>query len=157
MILDVAMPEITGLELVPMLRKQGHKFPILMLSANAQLPSSDEKINIGYDEYLVKPIQNTQLIERIGFYLKLEWRYKELQLVENVGASASKILLPGDARWLSLNSSIEIGYKKGVVAALREFSQTGHLNNQEFDRLMTFADRMQFNELLAQVTIEESV
>ena len=65
LILDVMMPQITGIDLCKNLRKQGNQTPILMLTA---LGTIDDKVNgleAGADDYLVKPFHFRELLARI--------------------------------------------------------------------------------------------
>lgn len=69
-ILDVMMPEITGLEICKSLRELENHTPILMLTA---LGTVDDKVNglsAGADDYLVKPFHFRELLARIEALLR---------------------------------------------------------------------------------------
>lgn len=62
---DVIMPRMTGLQLVKALRNKNIKTPVLLLSA---LGSTEDKVaglELGADDYLVKPYEFRELIARI--------------------------------------------------------------------------------------------
>ena len=70
LILDVMMPEITGIEVCRSLRLQHNYTPILMLTA---LGTIDDKVNglgAGADDYLVKPFHFRELLARIEALLR---------------------------------------------------------------------------------------
>lgn len=70
LILDVMMPQITGIDVCKTLRSQGNQTPILMLTA---LGSIDDKVNgleAGADDYLVKPFHFRELLARIEAMLR---------------------------------------------------------------------------------------
>lgn len=69
-ILDVMMPEITGIEVCRTLRKNDDHTPILMLTA---LGTIDDKVNgleAGADDYLIKPFHFRELLARIEAMLR---------------------------------------------------------------------------------------
>lgn len=64
-ILDLMLNGAPGDELVRMLRKAGSKIPILVLSALGQIQSKIDLINLGADDYMVKPFDAQELLARI--------------------------------------------------------------------------------------------
>ncbi len=69
-ILDVMMPQITGIDICRKLRLQQIQTPILMLTA---LGTIDDKVNgleAGADDYLVKPFHFRELLARIEALLR---------------------------------------------------------------------------------------
>jgi CheY-like chemotaxis protein len=67
MVVDVMMPQMDGLELVRRLRKNPltTDIPIVCLSAKALADDADEAMEAGADEYLTKPCDPEELIERV--------------------------------------------------------------------------------------------
>ncbi|MBV8363221.1 MAG: response regulator transcription factor [Candidatus Eremiobacteraeota bacterium] len=87
-VLDVMMPKIDGLALLPMLRKVTHA-PVLMLTAKGELGDKVAGLTSGADDYLVKPFQFEELIARLSAALRrpqliedvtLRWRDLSLNL-----------------------------------------------------------------------------
>ena len=65
-ILDIALPRLTGTELCRRLRDLGFtKVPILMLTARSDLPDKLEAFKYGADDYVVKPFALEELDSRI--------------------------------------------------------------------------------------------
>ncbi len=64
-ILDWRMPERTGIEVVEEARREGHQTPILMLTARDTAKDRVTGLNVGADDYLVKPFDFAELIARI--------------------------------------------------------------------------------------------
>ncbi|MCB1568897.1 MAG: response regulator, partial [Xanthomonadales bacterium] len=54
-IIDLGLPKMTGMELIRLLRNEGKKFPILILTARAGWQDKVEGLKSGADDYLVKP------------------------------------------------------------------------------------------------------
>jgi len=65
MVLDINMPYIDGLTLCKMLRNEGIKTPILMLTAYAGLDDKVKGFDAGTDDYLTKPFSFLELRLRI--------------------------------------------------------------------------------------------
>ncbi len=63
-ILDVMLPGINGLDLCQFIRKQGNIVPILMLSAKGSEANRVAGLEIGADDYLVKPFGLSELRAR---------------------------------------------------------------------------------------------
>jgi two-component system response regulator MprA len=64
-VLDVAMPVLDGLAVCRRLRSKGLPTPILMLTARDGVPDRVAGLEVGADDYLVKPFAMQELIARI--------------------------------------------------------------------------------------------
>ena len=64
-LLDVMMPRLDGFTLCSRLRKLGHTYPILMLTAKGQIDDRVQGLDAGADDYLVKPFSTAELLARI--------------------------------------------------------------------------------------------
>lgn len=65
LILDVMLPEISGVEICTKLRAESNHTPILMLTARGQVADKVEGLNSGADDYLTKPFAFEELLARI--------------------------------------------------------------------------------------------
>ena len=69
-LLDDMMPEITGVETFNLLKqKEGFNTPVVALTANAISGMREEYINLGFDDYLSKPISKDELEKIINKFL----------------------------------------------------------------------------------------
>ena len=64
-ILDVGLPDLSGLEVARRLRAAGRTIPILMLTARDALPDRVAGLDAGADDYLVKPFAYEELAARL--------------------------------------------------------------------------------------------
>ena len=69
-ILDVAMPRLDGLEVCRRMRKAGDRTPILMLTARDAIDDRVAGLDVGADDYLVKPFALRELQARIRALLR---------------------------------------------------------------------------------------
>lgn len=64
-VLDLNLPGMSGIELLEEMRKRGDHTPVLILSARDKVEDRVKGLNIGADDYLVKPFDINELIARI--------------------------------------------------------------------------------------------
>lgn len=65
MVLDLALPDGTGIELCRTLRCEGAKFPILLLTAHGEVPQRVAGLDAGADDFLAKPFAVAELRARV--------------------------------------------------------------------------------------------
>jgi DNA-binding response OmpR family regulator len=64
-VLDVMLPEMDGLAVCRELRKRGLRTPILMLTARDAIDDRVSGLDVGADDYLVKPFAMKELLARL--------------------------------------------------------------------------------------------
>lgn len=69
-IMDVMMPGTNGMDMVRLLREEGNKTPILMLTAMGETDDRISGLEAGADDYLGKPFEPKELLLRINNILK---------------------------------------------------------------------------------------
>ena len=69
-ILDVAMPRMDGLEVCRRMRQAGDRTPILMLTARDAIDDRVKGLDVGADDYLVKPFALRELQARLRALLR---------------------------------------------------------------------------------------
>lgn len=65
LVLDIMLPKKSGLEIVQGVRKAGLDVPILLLTARDTIDDRVTGLDVGADDYLVKPFANKELLARI--------------------------------------------------------------------------------------------
>jgi len=69
-LVDLKMPGFSGAEVCKRIRAQGMKTPLIVLSAAGEETDKVELLNIGADDYLVKPFRVRELLARIRAVLR---------------------------------------------------------------------------------------
>lgn len=69
-VLDLGLPDKSGLEVCKDLRDKGLKTPILILSAYQNIDTKITGLNSGADDYLTKPFDNKELLARIDAIIR---------------------------------------------------------------------------------------
>jgi len=74
-LLDILMPGLDGFEVCELARRFS-EVPIIMLTARSQVESISRGLEIGADDYVVKPFGHAELVARIQSVLR-RYRYRE--------------------------------------------------------------------------------
>ncbi len=81
-ILDISMPGMNGWDVAKSVRAAGHgEMAILMVSAEFLQLSAPHRREKAHDDYLVKPIEISQLLDRIQTLLEIKWITESLEKV----------------------------------------------------------------------------
>ena len=70
MITDIMMPGMDGYSLTEQLREAGYDFPILMATAKETIKDKRKGFIVGTDDYMVKPVDEEELILRVKALLR---------------------------------------------------------------------------------------
>lgn len=65
LVLDVRMVGMSGLELQAHLAQHGYQIPIIIISAHADVPMAVRAMKLGAFEFLEKPLNEQQLLDRV--------------------------------------------------------------------------------------------
>lgn len=68
--LDIGLPDMSGLEVLRILRQAGNKVPILILTARDALEDRVRGLDLGADDYLLKPFEPSELEARMRALLR---------------------------------------------------------------------------------------
>ena len=74
--LDIRMPDVNGLELLADIRNLYTEMPILILTAHATLESAIRALRYGANDYLLKPIDPPQILDRVDQILRRQQQPK---------------------------------------------------------------------------------
>ena len=69
-ILDVMLPSATGFDVCRLLRKQSNNVPIILLTARAEETDRVVGLELGADDYMVKPFSMRELMARVKTILR---------------------------------------------------------------------------------------
>ena len=158
-LMDVSMPGKNGFELAQMLRDKNISAPILMLSANAHRP--EVKFKDGpqavYNDYLVKPISNSALLEKLEEQLKLTWitqgsnkdAEEAFSKLGYQGNESKVFAIPDHALIRELKAYAEMGYRKGVIQTLQQVFDADIITTDFHQYLEVLSTNFQFEQLAA--------
>jgi FixJ family two-component response regulator len=90
-VLDVRMPEMSGIELMDRLHEHGISIPIIFLSAHGDVPMAVRAMKAGAIDFLQKPFNSQEFLDRVNVALKIDAEARERRrtgerLVKNLSA-----------------------------------------------------------------------
>lgn len=106
---DIMMPEIDGFEFAKTVRELNSHIPILFMSARDDLPSKRKGFQLGIDDYMVKPIELSELEMRVRALLRRANIELERKLI------VGNLELDGDGMTASIDG-------KEIEVTTREFN-----------------------------------
>jgi two-component system response regulator PhoP len=69
-VVDIGLPDLSGIEVIRAWRKQDKRFPVLILTARGRWQDKVEGLEAGADDYLVKPFYFEELLARVNALLR---------------------------------------------------------------------------------------
>ncbi len=69
-VVDLGLPDLSGIEVIRAWRKHERRFPVLILTARGRWQDKVEGLEAGADDYLVKPFQFEELLARTRALLR---------------------------------------------------------------------------------------
>ena len=69
-IVDLGLPEMSGLEIIREVRRQGKSYPILILTARDRWEDKVDGLDAGADDYVVKPFHVEEVTARVNALLR---------------------------------------------------------------------------------------
>ncbi|MDP2056630.1 MAG: response regulator [Thiobacillus sp.] len=79
LLLDMAMPGMSGLEVQAVLNAHGLAIPIVFLTGHGDIPMAVRAVQAGAVDFLEKPIQGATLLERVQRALALDQEWRQTQ------------------------------------------------------------------------------
>ena len=78
-VIDLGLPKIDGMEIIRRVRKDGHNYPILILTARTSWQDRVEGLEAGADDYLDKPYHKEELLARLHALLRRTGRWSQVE------------------------------------------------------------------------------
>ena len=118
-ILDLALPGISGLEVCRRLRRRDARLPVLMLTAHGEEADRIEGLAAGADDYLTKPFSLDEFLLRVrGMLRRSQWYRPAAESDQNYNFGGNRIDLK---ERLAYTAGGEIPLTEQEVRMLRTF------------------------------------
>ena len=93
-LLDLMMPKISGYEVCRAIKqdKETQFIPVIIITALSELDDKIKAIELGADDFLVKPFNKLELVTRIKSLLNLKALHDDVDRSENILFSLAKAL-----------------------------------------------------------------
>ena len=137
-IVDLGLPQMSGLDVIRQLRGENHNFPILILTARSDWQDKVEGLEAGADDYVVKPFHFEEVSARINALLRRSRGKASAKL------HFGSLVIDTAAKTASLNQQLMtltsyeyntleyLAHRAGEIVSKTELTE--HLYDQDFDR-----------------------
>lgn len=137
-IIDVGLPDFSGVELIKRLRKDNIGFPILVLTARSRWQDKVEGLETGADDYLVKPFHYEELLARLNALIRRSAGQAHPVLTHGnieLDTVAQEVFVSGEKLELTAYEYKVLEYlmmRKGEL--ISKSVLTSHIYDEDFDR-----------------------
>lgn len=114
LVLDVRMPEISGLQLQEILTQRGIRIPIIMMTGHGDVSMAVRAMKAGALDFIEKPFNDQELLERIQQALALDARQRQEAAQQRIANERLDLLTPREREVLG---EVLRGKHNKVIAA----------------------------------------
>jgi len=116
-VLDINLPDGSGIDFLKKIRGEKNKLPVLILTANLDFDIKIEGLNLGADDFLTKPFKHEELIARLRAILRRPQDLKDHTIeIKNISFDTSNFELKVSGKQVAINKKesqlLEILLKK---------------------------------------------
>lgn len=137
-VIDIGLPNMTGLELIGQLREQENHLPVIVLTARDSWQDKVEGLSTGADDYMAKPFHFEELLARCNALLRRTAghaspviKYADIAL-DTMAQSVTKNGQPVDLTAYEYKVIEYLFLNPKKVVAKSELTE--HIYEQDFDR-----------------------
>jgi signal transduction histidine kinase/DNA-binding NarL/FixJ family response regulator/HAMP domain-containing protein len=158
---DLVMPGMDGLRLIRELRKLPQFQSTTIVAASASVFNEDRQkcLELGYSDFLPKPIQATELLNKIKSYLNLSWIYESgltrSNLTEAVplAASPQEMVVPPKEELLALYQAAKSCYVEDVELEISRLQQLQPDYNSFVAMVLELAEDFEYQAIVKLIDI----
>ncbi|MGK0442376.1 MAG: two-component system response regulator PhoP [Pseudohongiellaceae bacterium] len=137
-IIDLGLPQVSGLDVIRQLRAGNYNYPILILTARSDWQDKVEGLEAGADDYVVKPFHLEEVSARLNALLRRS-RGKACSVLQfgalHIDTAAKTATINNQVMTLTgyeYNTLEYLAHRAGEVVSKIELTE--HLYDQDFDR-----------------------
>jgi len=137
-VVDIGLPEVSGLDVIRHWRQQGISLPVLILTARGDWQDKVEGLEAGADDYLAKPFHGEELVARLNALVRRASGHASPVLkfgLLELDTSARVVTLSGDEVRLTSYEYRTLEYLMlNAGKTISKAELTEHLYHQDYDR-----------------------
>ncbi len=136
-LLDILLPKVDGLTVLKTLRAKKIGVPVLMLTAKGELEDRVRGLNLGADDYLVKPFDFSELLARLNTVIRRSMgKASPIIVIDDLSLDMSAKTVTRSGKEINLSAKeynlLEyLALNSGRVIGRTELTE--HLYDTEFD------------------------
>ena len=134
---DLLMPEVDGFEVIKRVRESENFKDLIIIVSSASVFETDQyrSLEAGANAFIPKPVQATELLQKLQEYLDLEWVYEANEAPLAIGSDTNEIISPPA-------TSMEILYELAMKGNFREIVKQAVLLEQLDPKYIPFAQKL---------------
>lgn len=121
LLLDIRMPEVSGMELFEQLLAQGATLPVIFITAEADIPVAVECMKKGAFDFIEKPLSTDKLLNKINNAIDMDSKQREEHQVRDGILKRIATLTP---REYEIMEKVAQGNANKVIAMDLDISQS---------------------------------
>ncbi len=156
--MDLAMPGIDGWETLRRVRRAGHSgIRLAIVSANAFDKGLDNDVGVPPEDFILKPVRHTELIDWLEWRLALRWRYDLPSVVVALPVAVAPAQVFPDAPQLAaLREVVNLGFYRGILNKLAEIETQQPATAGFVQDMRLLARQFQFEAMASQLNPQEA-
>jgi CheY-like chemotaxis protein len=156
--MDLAMPGIDGWETLRRIQGSGHTgIHLAIVSANAFDKGMENDAGILPEDFILKPVRHTELIDWLERRLALKWQYHEVPAAISPPAeAAAPRVLPDASQLAALLEVVNLGFYRGIMNTLAEIERQQPATAVFVNEMRVLARQFQFEAMGRQLANKES-
>lgn len=152
-LMDLAMPGIDGWETIRRLRllQGASALPVAIVSANAFDKGLDNDVNIPSEDFILKPLRHSELLDWLERRLGLEWLEEAPQPELALATPEAGESVPSAAALQALIEAAELGFYRGILNTLAQIEREQPGCQVFVVRMRDLARQFQFESVIRQL------
>jgi response regulator RpfG family c-di-GMP phosphodiesterase len=155
---DIMMPKKDGYELCRNLKqdeKTSH-IPIILLTAKAERKDKIEGLEIGADDYLIKPLDSTELLARVNNLIELRQKLRERFSRDGILPRDEMDMNPVDKRFLERITTIIEEHMRNEDFNVKQFGFLIGISGTQLRRKMNALIGQSPNQFIRTMRLKEA-
>jgi signal transduction histidine kinase/DNA-binding response OmpR family regulator/purine-cytosine permease-like protein len=146
-LMDLKMPAVNGWQAAKQIRELKFLQPIIIVSANVRDLEISNTADGQHNDYLSKPIDINILLEKIGYWLNLNWQHLPTTVASNKSKINNRSLVSKN-QYKALKITAEIGYLSGFINKLNKINEEYIFPDNIYRQLKDYAQQCQFQIII---------
>jgi len=146
-LMDLSMDGISGIETCQCLRQKGYAMPIVVLSANAYPSDQQAALEVGCDDFLAKPLQVADLLNKLALHISIKWIYDGNKSDKIISEQNKSLTMPPPIIINQLMEFVQIGDLLGLKQQLNNLIMSEPSYKDFTQRIKTLANEFRIAEI----------